>query len=356
MRFGQRHRRLDAGRVEVAFAGEIGKRGHGVGRRRLREPGPERRVFIEQAHASGSRSAARRCATRARRASRAGAAPRAGAATIRRACGACPASVVSAWRRRAASAAGCGVAGVRSRNAASSSPRELELPSVAQRSFDGGAGHDVIGIEKWQAQPAHDFIESQAPGRAGADVSNACAMSGNSASGRPPSIANTVERVRAARRDPLGRRQRLRQQAFVQTATLAQLRIDDEQPPCGIAFELGAAPCGDQFELVLVVLRGGDGDRSGARSVPETSKCSSAPSRRSVSRCAVGRLATPAASRLSGGGCSSSSQARRGLRFCSTGQALERRQRFDQQLRFRRAARARAAKPRCASRQACAPS
>ena len=46
---------------------------------------------------------------------------------------------------------------------------ELELPSVAQRSFDGGTGHHVIAIEKWQAQPAHHFVESQVPGRAAAD-------------------------------------------------------------------------------------------------------------------------------------------------------------------------------------------
>ena len=49
MRIGQCHRRLDAGGVEVAFAGEIRKRGHGVAQRCLREPGPERRVLIQQA-------------------------------------------------------------------------------------------------------------------------------------------------------------------------------------------------------------------------------------------------------------------------------------------------------------------
>ena len=55
-------------------------------------------------------------------------------------------------------------------------------------------------------------------------------MSGNSASGRPPSIANIVESGARLGAHPFGRRQRLRQQAVVQTATLTQFRVDDEQP------------------------------------------------------------------------------------------------------------------------------
>ena len=84
---------------------------------------------------------------------------------------------------------------------------------------------------------------------AGASVSKAWAMSGNSANGRPPSIANAVDALRAAGATHSDGRERLRQQALVESAALAQLRIDDEQPLCR---DPARARCGTRRRSVRV--------------------------------------------------------------------------------------------------------
>ena len=125
----------------------------------------------------------------------------------------------------------------------------------------GGTGHHVIAIEKWQTQPLHDFIESQA---AGEQPQTEQRVRNDREFGQGASAFDGEHRGRGARLGayPFGRRQCLRQQAVIQIATLTQFRVDDEQPAVRVAFQCRAGPCGDQFELMLIILRGGDCDWS----------------------------------------------------------------------------------------------
>ena len=84
--------------------------------------------------------------------------------------------------------------------------------------------------------------------------------------------------------------------------------------PCGSRSSCGAAPGGDQFELVLVILRGGDRDRRGLRLVETATFARRVGAASRAARSAGPRCRRPA-DRLVGG-CSSSSQARSGLRSC----------------------------------------
>ena len=124
----------------------------------------------------------------------------------------------------------------------------------------GGAGHHVIAFEKRQTQPLHYFVESQATGEQSQGEQR---MRNERKFGERTPAFDREPRRGGARLadDPFGRRESLRQQAVVQIAALTQFRIDDEQPASRVALERRAAPRGDQFELVLIVLRGGDRDR-----------------------------------------------------------------------------------------------
>ena len=258
MRIGQRHRRLDAGGVEVAFAGEIRKRGHGIAQRCLREPGPERRVLIQQAMPAIHRllfvaaqwtgavpSELAQCREQTGRPfGRRAARPRQ-----------CRERLAQAQHERGRS----GVAGGALEKRSQLLGAELELPSVAKHSFDGGPGHHVIAIEKWQTQPPHHFIESQATGE---QPQTEQRVRNDREFGQRASAFDCEHRGGGPRLGayPFGRRESLRQQAVIQIATLTQFRVDDEQPAVRIAFQCRAAPCGDQFELMLIILRGGDCD------------------------------------------------------------------------------------------------
>ena len=83
-------------------------------------------------------------------------------------------------------------------------------------------------------------------------------MRGNSASGCPPSMLKSGRGRARLDAQPFGGRQCLRQQSFVLASPLAQFRIDDEQAPGRIPFQLIATPRGDQFELVFVIFGGGN--------------------------------------------------------------------------------------------------
>ena len=63
-----------------------------------------------------------------------------------------------------ASAAAAALPDARSSNAASSSAPNSSFRPLRSTASIGGAGHHVVAIEKWHAQPAHHFVESQAAG------------------------------------------------------------------------------------------------------------------------------------------------------------------------------------------------
>ena len=279
----------------------------------------------------------------------------AGVAPTRRACGAGLPSVASACAqsRRERAVAASPVA--RSRKPAAPRAREFEPASLAQHRFDGGAGEYIVAVQERHAQPAARLRRSADRPVSSRSVSNACATSGKSASGWPPSIANTVENARAPPARPTrtgdsvcdSRRSYCRRRCRSFASTMSSRRPGSRSSSV-------AAPGGDQFELVLVVL--GGRDRDGAAPARIRVACARAPSRRSVScaRRSADRQRRRASS-FAGGGCSSPSQARKGLRPCSrTGASSAASASSSSSPSGETAERARRTR-RCASRAACAP-
>ena len=142
--FGQRDRRRDAGGIEVAFGREIHQRRHGIRGAGARQPGAQRRVFIEQ-HVPARHRLLLVAAQRPRAGpAELSAAPRAGAPPSRVRCArSLPSSasaVPQARRQRRARLARPS----RSRNAASSAALNSSLRPVAQSAPRAGAREHVV--------------------------------------------------------------------------------------------------------------------------------------------------------------------------------------------------------------------